>query len=404
MAEKPFTLHIPDSELDYLKKKLELTRLPDELDGADWDYGVPVADVKRLVARWKDGFDWRASKAHINSFPQFTRHIAVEGHGALNIHYVHKRSEVGNNAIPLLFVHGWPGHFMEVAKILPLLTDASPDQPSFHVVALSLPGFGFSDTPLKPGFSIEQYAEVGHKLMLALGYDEYVTQGGDWGYFITRKLQTMHGGTHVKAWHSNFSPIKPPQFTKQPWIYLKSLAIPLTQREKEGAARNQWFYTQSFGFFLEQSTKPQTIGYSLADSPVGLLAWIFEKLVEVSDHYPWTDDEVLEWVSIYYFSKAGPAASVRIYYEAAQSGDLENTPWTSVPNGLSRFPKDVMQSRRLWSHIVGNVVFDVEHDRGGHFAAHDAPDLLAGDLKRMFGIGGPAYGVVPGKTGYAGPK
>ncbi|KAI0079171.1 alpha/beta-hydrolase [Panus rudis PR-1116 ss-1] len=401
MTEKPFTLQVPDSEINHLKKKLDLTRFPDELEGVGWEYGVPLVDVKRLVGRWKDGFDWRAREAHINTFPQFTRDIEIEGHGTLNIHYVHKRSELGENAIPLLFVHGWPGHFMEVARILPLLTAVSPDQPSFHVVAYSLPGFGFSDAPRTPGFSIKQYAEVGHKLMLALGYSEYVTQGGDWGYFITRKLQTMYGGTHVKAWHANFSPVKPPQLTKQPWQYLKYLVTPLTKKEKEDMARTQWLFNRSFGFFVEQSTKPQTIGYSLADSPVGLLAWMYEKLMEYSDNYPWEDDEVLEWISIYWFSKAGPAASVRIYYEAAQIGDRENTPWTGLPYGLSRFPGEVMLSPRSWSRIVGNLVFEVEHDRGGHFASHEVPELLAGDVKKMFGVGGPAFGVVPGKTGYA---
>lgn len=222
MAEQPFTLHVPDSELEYLKKKLELTRFPDELEGAAWDYGVPLSDVKRLVARWTEGFDWRASEAHINTFPQFTRDIEVEGHGTLNIHYVHKKSEL-EGAIPLMFVHGCqlfflfpynsltcllflgPGHFMEVSKILPLLTAVSPDQPSFHVVAFSLPGYGWSDAPKKPGFAAKQFAEVGHKLMLSLGYKEYgwssiaslvgsaaidsiipsVTQGGDWGHIVS---------------------------------------------------------------------------------------------------------------------------------------------------------------------------------------------------------------------------
>ncbi|KAI0078544.1 alpha/beta-hydrolase [Panus rudis PR-1116 ss-1] len=392
MTEQTFTLHVPDSEIDYLKQKLELTRFPDELEGGSWDYGVPLAILKRLIARWKDGFDWRASEARINTLPQFTRDIEVEGHGTLNIHYVHKRSELGDNAIPLLFVHGWPGHFMEASRILPLLTAVSPNEPSFHVVAPSLPGYGFSDAPRKPGFAIKQYAEVVHKLMLALGYEKYVTQGGDWGSLITKKLQSMHGGTHF--W--------PPQFTREPWQYLKYLVTPLTQREKDGMTSAQRFQSTHFGFFVEQSTKPQTIGYSLADSPVGLLAWIYEKLVACTDNYPWTDDEVLEWISIYWFSKAGPTASLRIYYETARSGEMsERTPWTNVPNGISRFPKDPLQVPRSWSRLLGNVVFDVEHDRGGHFAAFEVPELLAGDLKKMFGVDGPAFGVVPGKSGYA---
>lgn len=175
-TEQPFTLSVPDADLNFLRKKLELVRLPDELDGAGWDYGVPLADIKRLVAHWKDGFDWRKAEAEINKLPMFTRDIEVEGFGTLNIHYVHQKSEV-KNAIPLLFVHGCtyslsigglarltrstgPGDFLEVRKILPLLTAKSADQPSFHVVALDLPGFGFSDSPTKPGFAGRQYAEV----------------------------------------------------------------------------------------------------------------------------------------------------------------------------------------------------------------------------------------------------
>ena len=176
--EQPFKLSVPDSEIELLRKKLELTRLPDELEDAGWDYGVPLARVKRLVEHWKDGYDWRKAEAEINTLPQFTRDIEVEGFGALNIHYVHQRSTV-ENAIPLLFIHGCkcqrphleklqsdyelgPGHFLEVKKVLPLWTAAESDkQPSFHVVALSLPNFGFSEAPKKKGFGGHQYAEVG---------------------------------------------------------------------------------------------------------------------------------------------------------------------------------------------------------------------------------------------------
>lgn len=177
-AEKPFTLSVPEADLELLRKKLELVRLPDELDGANWDYGAPLADIKRLVTHWKDSYDWRKSESEINKLPMFTRDIEVDGHGALNIHYIHQKSEV-KNAIPLLFVHGCtfmlfcvsearayfflflgPGDFLEVRKMLPLLTAKSEGNPSFHVVALSLPGFGFSEAPKKPGFAGAQYAEV----------------------------------------------------------------------------------------------------------------------------------------------------------------------------------------------------------------------------------------------------
>lgn len=203
MAELPFNIAVSDQELDFLKKKLDLVRFPDELDNAGRDYGAPLKDIQRLVAHWKDRYDWRKYEAQINmEMPQFTRDIAVEGFGPLNVHYIHKKSSVAS-AIPLLFVHGWPGSFLEARRILPLPVEESSDYPSFHVVAISLPGYGFSETPKKRGFAIDQYAEISHKLMLALGYNEYVTQGGDWGTVITQTIAADYGGKHSKAWHTN---------------------------------------------------------------------------------------------------------------------------------------------------------------------------------------------------------
>ncbi|KAG6841103.1 hypothetical protein C0991_001791 [Blastosporella zonata] len=380
-GESPFSIAITDDRLSLLKQKLALTTFPDEIDGAAWDYGAPLADIKRLVNYWKDGFDWRKQEAQLNvELPQFTRDIDVDGHGTLNIHYVHKKSEV-KGAIPLLFVHGWPGSFFESRKITPLLVEASPDHPSFHVVAISLPGYGFSTAPSKKGFSVPQYAEVSHKLMIALGYDEYVTQGGDWGYRITRKIAHVYGPKHSKAWHTNF-PIK---------------------REKEGIERMAWFQRLGRGYYAEQSTRPQTLGYNLADSPSGLLAWIYEKLVEWTDNYMWTDDEVLTWISIYYFSRAGPAASIRIYYEGVQAAggmDLfRQVEHTKIPLGYSYFPKELAIFPRSWTRVP-NLVFEAEHDEGGHFAAYEKPELLVGDLRKMFGKGGRAFGVVKDKNGY----
>jgi len=166
-AEQPYILSIADADIDLLHRKLDLVRLPDELDGAGWEYGVPLADVGRLLARWKEGFDWRAAEARINEIPQFTRNIDVDGFGTLDVHYIHQKSLV-KNAIPLLFLHGWPGHFLEVRKLLPLLTSVSSDHPSFHVVAPSLPNFGFSEAPSKPGFRGIHYAEVRVSTVLAL--------------------------------------------------------------------------------------------------------------------------------------------------------------------------------------------------------------------------------------------
>ncbi|KAF9474191.1 alpha/beta-hydrolase [Pholiota conissans] len=398
MTETPFQIAIPEASLQTLQQKLALTTLPDELDEAGWEYGAPLADIRRLVARWKDGYDWRKHEAQINAdLPQFTRDIDVGGFGALNIHYMHQKSTVAD-AIPLLFVHGWPGSFIEVRKILPLLLEGSAEHPAFHVVALSLPGYGFSEAPKKKGFGPNKFAEVGNKLMLALGYNEYVTQGGDWGHLITRKIAQLYGPKHSKAWHTNMPMASPPHPISTPLLFLSHLLFKYTPSEKASLLRTLDFSTKGSGYLMQQSTMPQTLGYGLADSPAGLLAWIYEKLVGWTDAYPWDDDEVLTWVSVYWFSRTGPAASLRIYYEARSAFRTELG--TKIPMGYSYFPKELVSFPRRWLK-ARNLVFESQHESGGHFAAHEKPNELVGDLRKMFGKGGPAFGVVPGKSGYA---
>ncbi|KAF8869907.1 Alpha/Beta hydrolase protein [Infundibulicybe gibba] len=379
-SETPFQISVLDEQLTTLHKKLELAAFPDELEGMNsaGEYGASLADIRRLAAHWKDGYDWRKHEAQLNEqLPQFTRDIEIEGFGSLNIHYIHKRSEVAN-AIPLLFVHGWPGSFFEATKIVPLLVQASPDHPSFHVVVPSLPGYGFSTAPTKKGFSLTQYAETCHKLMLVLGYNEYVTQGGDW---VTFSVGPPKG----------FGPLS----------YLSRLTSGYTLRDKAGLQRTEWFMKTGRGYFAEQSTRPQTLGYSLADLPVGLLGWIYEKLVDWTDAYPWTDDEALTWILIYWFSRAGPTASIRIYYEVTQEDNvLYPTESTTIPLGFSYFPKELVIPPRKWIRDP-TLVFEADHDSGGHFAAYEKPKLLVDDLRKMFGKGSRTFGVVANKNGYA---
>ncbi|KAF9264379.1 alpha/beta-hydrolase [Marasmius fiardii PR-910] len=387
-----FKINIPQESLDLLKKKLELTRLPDELDEAGWDYGVPLSDVKRLIARWRDGYDWRKYEKALNDdLPQFTRDIAVDGHGTLSVHYIHQESK-SKGAIPLLFLHGWLGSFIEVKKIFPLLTATKEGQPSFHFVALGLPGYGFSEGTKKKGFGLHKYAEVGHKLMLALGYNEYVTQGGDWGAIINHVGASIYGPKHIKAYHTNMPTAS--HFGPPPGVNLSYTPEELLQIEKIN-----WYNTKGNGYFIEQSTQPQTLGYSLSDSPVGLLVWVYQFLIIWTDNYPWDDDEVLTWVSIYWFSRCGPAATVRTYYEVVQGGQFggaTESPKTTIPYGVSYFPKEILAA----PVTDRNVCFQSRHDKGGHFAAYEVPELLAEDLRKMFTKGGPAYGVVEGKDGY----
>ncbi|KAL9060571.1 MAG: hypothetical protein Q9162_000522 [Coniocarpon cinnabarinum] len=170
---QPYQIDIPQSQLDHVHKKLELTTLPDELDDAGWSYGAPLSNIKRLLAHWQNSYDWRQHEKRINdSLTQYTTDIDVDGFGTLNIHFVHHRSDV-TNAIPLLFCHGWPGHFFEGSKIVSKLVQGGTNQPAFHVVMPSLPNFGFSEGVSKKGFGHSQYAEVCHKLMMRLGYDQY---------------------------------------------------------------------------------------------------------------------------------------------------------------------------------------------------------------------------------------
>ena len=256
-----------------------------------------------------------------------------------------------------------------------------------------------------------------HKVMLALGYNQYgnytqitipcacmkltlmaVTQGGDWGFKVTRYMGYKYP-EHCLASHLNLVLAKPPKPAQHPWQSLKSYIFPLSKDEKEGMKRTKWFEQDGFGYNLLQSTKPATIGHALADSPVAVLAWIYEKLHDWTDGYPWTDDEILTWVSIYWFSRAGPAASARIYYEiqhpSKQEVDARVFDYNAnVKLGLSYFPKDIFVPPSTWGRTLGPVVSEVRHGSGGHFAAHERPELLAQDVKRMFAQDSAAYSLV----------
>jgi pimeloyl-ACP methyl ester carboxylesterase len=400
MAEiKPFKIAVPDGEIDKLKTKLSLATFPQDVDMSEsWSYGTPLKDIKRLAQYWQDGFDWRAAESKLNSqLTQFTTTISVGGFDPLEIHFVHHKSP-RPDSIPLLFAHGWPGSFYEAVKLLPLLTHPSdPSQPSFHVVVPSLPNFGFSGKVTKPGFGPSQHAETCHKLMLQLGYDRYATQGGDWGFIITRMMGIQYP-SHVIASHLNFVRVtKPPELSQTPGQYLKHAVLPYTASEREGLRRTAWFREKGFGYNLEQSTRPHTLGFALRDSPVALLAWVYEKLHDWTDSYPWADDEVLTWISIYAFSTAGADASVRIYYEARDQ-EAALAPgyayFGKVPLGLSYFPRDLVVPPSTWGRTLGPVVFEKRHEDGGHFAAHERPEELAGDLRTMFGKGGGAEAAV----------
>ncbi|KAF9021722.1 Alpha/Beta hydrolase protein [Rhodocollybia butyracea] len=358
-----FHISISATALSALKSRLELTTFPDELDDAGWGYGVPLADIKRLVARWRDGFDWRKAEQQLNALPQFTRDIEVDGFGVLNIHYVHKKSEKGQG-LPLLSdcISIGPGGFFEAQKIIPLLTKSA--------------GYGFSEGPKKKGFSIMQYAEVAHKLMLASdtmnmvsartqfisGNQPYVHPSdarGDWGSTITRQIAYTYGGKYSKAWHTNFLLTSPPP--------------------DDESIRVRIFHTTVY--------KASDIRIQLSGLSVGLLAWIYEKLSLPGYRSIGSLALVLQPLSEFTMS----------YAHQQEVGD---TPPSSIPLGTSNFPKGIGRIPKSWYPHVGNVVFEAEHNVGGHFAALEQPEQLVADLQQMFGKGGSAYGVVPGRDGY----
>ncbi|KAK4041613.1 Alpha/Beta hydrolase protein [Parachaetomium inaequale] len=392
---QPFKIEVPNTELEKLKTKLSLATYPEEVSFSDDPkYGTPLSDIKGLVAYWKDGYDWRKHEARLNQLPHFTTTVDVDGFGKLGIHFLHQKSS-RPDAIPLLFCHGWPGGFWEPIKMLALLAEpADAAQPAFHVVVPSLPNFGFSEGVKKPDFGLRQYAETIHKLMLQLNYTKYVSQGGDWGLAITRLL-ALDYPSHLLASHINFVRAFPPTPLRHPLLYLQSLFHRATPSERAGLARSRAFWRDGAGYNIQQGTRPHTLGFALADSPVALLAWLYEKLRDWTDkNYAWTDDEVLTWASCHAFSRAGAAASVRIYYEAYHGSRAEHERtrrWIGgVRLGFSIFPGDIEVPPALWGRTMGPVVFERVHREGGHFAAWERPEALVGDLRDMFGRDGGA--------------
>ncbi|OAG38760.1 hypothetical protein AYO21_06955 [Fonsecaea monophora] len=400
---QPYKITVSGTRIQELNSKLDSATHPDELDSAGWDMGVPLSDIQRLTKYWRHEFSWRRAEEKLNELPHFVTTIACEGYEPLNIHFLHKRS-LAKGAIPLLFVHGWPGNFLEVTKIIDGLSTPTQGQVSFHVVAPSLPNFGFSEGTRRRGFSVEQHAETLHKLMERLGYDQYVTQGGDWGYYITRAISALYP-SHCRATHFNMDVGTRPTLFTHPLLFVTSLFRHLSNREQQGVSRTEWFDKEGFGYNLLQSTKPQTIGYALADSPVALLAWIYEKL------HDWADARrrnlhLAEHILLQHrrprrlvpdILRNGPFGPLG---SSLHPGRTQAYQANGVKIGISHFPRDINVLPSSWTRTVGEVVFEKEHDKGGHFAAWERPEDIVRDVREMFGRGGGAYGVVEGRDGY----
>ena len=378
-AVRPFTVDVPDAVLDDLRARLDNARLPDQLDGAGWTYGTDLDYLTGLLAYWRDGFDWRAQERRLNEFDQYKTVI-----DDLDIHFIHQRS-AEPDAIPLIITHGWPGSIAEFLKIIGPLTDpvahGGQAQDAFHVVAPSMPGYGFSDKPRAPGFGPEQIAEVNAALMARLGYDRYGIQGGDWGSIVSRWNAFNHPEQAIGL-HINMLIAAAPRGEGDP-----AAGVPPEELERS-RARSSFYNTAESGYSQIQGTKPQTLGYALNDSPAGQAAWIVEKFRAWCDcdgdpESVFTRDELLTNIMIYWVTQTA-TSSARLYYESRNAPTSRPMGRIETPTGAAIFPYELFISPRKWAEASYNITHWTEMPRGGHFAAMEQPELLVDDLRAFF--------------------
>jgi len=369
---RPFTIDVPDELLDDLRRRLGTTRWPEKEPVDDWSQGIPLAYVQDVCAYWADGYDWRSREAALNRFDQFV--TTIDG---LDIHFVHARSPEPD-ALPLLITHGWPGSVVEFHKVIEPLTDpvahGGDSADAFHVIAPSLPGFGFSAKPTETGWGIERIADAWSELMARLGHGRYLAQGGDWGSGVTAALGDLDAD-HCAGIHVTLAMGARPDLTQE-----------LTEEEQDAIARGMEYQEWDSGYSKQQSTRPQTLGYGLVDSPAGQAAWILEKF------WKWTDcdghpenvltrDELLDNVMLYWINGNG-ASSARIYWESFGKGPRHTV---DVPAGVTVYPKEIFPPVRRWVEpAFTHIVHWARQERGGHFAALEVPDLFVADM-RAFG-------------------
>jgi pimeloyl-ACP methyl ester carboxylesterase len=369
----PFRIDVPDEVLADLHERLRRTRWPEAETVDDWSQGIPLDYVRDLCRYWTDGYDWRRSEARLNAFAQFRTTI-----DELGIHFVHVRSPQPD-ALPLIITHGWPGSIVEFHKVIGPLADpaAHGGDPAdaFHVVCPSLPGYGFSDKPLRQGWGVDRIARAWAELMGRLGYRRYGAQGGDWGAAVTTSLGHQDA-EHLAGIHLNM-PVALPD---------PASMGDLDEAEQEALAALAHYDRWDSGYSKQQSTRPQTLGYGLVDSPAGQCAWIVEKF------WSWTDcdgdplnvlsrDELLDNVMLYWLSATG-ASSGRLYWESFRHFDREPV---AVPTGCSIFPKEIIRSSRRWvEQRFSDLRYWNDLDKGGHFAAFEQPEVFVDELRAFF--------------------
>lgn len=371
-AVRPFCIDVADDVLDDLRTRLSRTRWPEAECVQDWTQGIPLGYTRDLTAYWADVYDWRSREAALNRFDQFI--VEIDG---VDIHFIHQRSP-HEEAFPLVITHGWPGSIVEFRNVIEPLTNPTAHggraEDAFHVVCPALPGYGFSGKPTHSGWGVERIAQAWEALMLRLGYERYGAQGGDWGAAITTQMGRNRG--HCAAIHLNMPIAYPPA---------GGIADP-TEEEQLALAALTAHQRWGTGYSEQQSTRPQTIGYGLADSPVGQMAWIVEKFAAWMDcdGHPenvLSRDELLDNVMIYWATNSG-SSSARLYWESFKT--LDATTRVELPTGIAAFPKEVLRSPRSWCEPIYNITHWTTMPRGGHFAALEQPGLFVDDVREFF--------------------
>ncbi len=379
-ALRPFVIDVPDAVLDDLRLRLERTRLPDQLDGVGWEYGTDLEYLTELITYWRDEFDWRAQEARLNELDQYK--TVIDG---LDTHFIHQRSPEPD-ALPIIITHGWPGSIAEFTKVIGPLTDpvahGGDASDAFHVVAPSMPGYGFSEKPSEPGYGPEKIAEIGAGLMARLGYETYGVQGGDWGSAVSR-WHAFSYPERVVGLHLNMMTTGPPAGVEDP-----TEGIPPEELERS-QARTAFYFGEEDGYSRLQGTRPQTLGYALNDSPAGQAAWIVEKFRAWCDcngdpESVFTRDELLTNIMIYWVTETA-TSSARLYYENGHTPPSRPMGRIEVPTGAIIFPHELFIAPRQWVEASYNLTHWTEKPTGGHFAAMEQPDVLVEDLRTFFG-------------------